>query len=156
MAKVREKYWIVKGHATVRKVINNCRECRASKASHGEQFMAPLPLLRVPSDRPPFASCGVDFARPYLTRVGRRETKRYICLFTCLATQAVHLECAFSLDVDSFLLAFTRFINRRSITEEMWSDNGSKFVGASRELRESVCEWNQSVFQSDMAQRGVN
>ena len=37
----------------------------------------------------------------------------------------------------------------------MWSDNGSNFVGASRELRESVREWNQSVFQLDMARRGV-
>ena len=155
LAKVREKYWIVKGHATVRKVINDCRGCRASRASHGEQLMAPLPSPRVSSDRPPFASCRVDFAGPYLTRVGRRETKRYICLFTCLATRAVHLECAFSLDVDSFLLAFTRFINRRSSPEEMWSDNGSNFVGASRELRESVRDWNRSVFQSDMARRGV-
>ena len=118
--------------------------------------MAPLPSPRLSSDRPPFASCAVDFTGPYLTWVGRRETKRYICLFTCLATQAVHLECAFSLNVDSFLLAFTRFINRRRTPEEMWSDNGSSFVGASRELCESVREWNQSVFQSDIARRGEN
>ena len=91
----------------------------------------------------------MDFAGLDLTRVGRRETKRYICLYTCLATREVHLECAFSLDVDTFLLTF----NRRSTPEKMWSDNGSNFVGASKELCESVSERNQSVFQSDMAQR---
>jgi len=155
LAKVREKYWIVKGHATVRKVINACRGCRVRNAPQGEQLMAPLPAPRVTAGKPPFSSCGVDYAGPLLTRVGRRETKRYICLFTCLATRAVHLECAFSLDVDSFLLAFTRFINRRGSPEELWSDNGLNFVGANRELRKSIREWNQSAFQSNMALRGI-
>ena len=28
LSAVREKFWILKGHATVKRVLNNCRECR--------------------------------------------------------------------------------------------------------------------------------
>ena len=58
-----------------------------------------------------------------------------MCLFTCLASQAVHLEIAFGLDVDCFLSAFYRMINRRSLPEEIISDNGTNFVAAEKELR---------------------
>ena len=155
LAKIREKYWVVRGHATVHKVLNTCTICRVRRASPGQQFMAPLPTPRVTPGRAPFASCGVDYAGPLLTRVGRSNTKRYICLFTCLATRAVHLEMACALDIDSFLEAFTRFSNRRETPEELWSDNATNFVGANKELRDSIRDWNQTNIQSSLARRGV-
>ena len=54
--------------------------------------------------------------------------KRYLCLFTCAATHAVHLEMAWSLDTDSFLAAFSRMTDRRGIPVEVISDNGTNFV----------------------------
>ena len=41
-----------------------------------------------------FEKVGVDYGGPFLTRPGRGRTraKRYLCLFTCLTTRAVHLE----------------------------------------------------------------
>ena len=104
------------------------------------QFIAPLPTPRVTPGRTPFASCGVDYAGPLLTRVGRSNTKRSICLFTCLATSAVHLEMACALDIDSFLEAFTRFSNQRGTPKELCSDNATNFVGANKELRNSICD----------------
>ena len=155
LAKIREKYWVVRGHATARKVLNTCTICRVRRASPGQQFMAPLPTPRVTPGRAPFASYGVDYAGPLLTRVGRSNTKRYICLFTCLATRAVHLEMACALDIDSFLEAFTCFSNRRGTPEELWSDNATNFVGANKELRDSIRDWNQTNIQSSLARRGV-
>ena len=51
---------------------------------------------------------------------GKPRQKRYLCLFTCLASRAVHLEMACGLDVESFLNALNRMINRRGVPEEIW------------------------------------
>ena len=44
--------------------------------------------------------------------------KRYLCLFTYLASRTVHLEMAYSLDVDSFLNALNKMTNRRGVPQE--------------------------------------
>ena len=67
--------------------------------------MADLPEDRVQPDRPPFTSVGLDFFGPFQVRCGRSLVKRYGIIFICLAIHAVHIEVAFSLDTDSFLLA---------------------------------------------------
>ena len=69
---------------------------------------------------------------------GRTRAKRYLCLFTCLTTHAVHLEMSYSLDTDSFINAFTRMTSRRGTPTYVISDNGTNFVGAERELQELV------------------
>ena len=71
---------------------------------------------------------------------GKPRQKRYLCLFTCLASRAVHLEMAYSLDVDSFLNALNRMSNRRGVPEEILSDNGTNFVAANKELCELICK----------------
>ena len=82
----------------------------------------------------------MDYAGPFITVQGRgkQRQKRWLCLFTCLATRALHLELAWSLDTGSFLNAFTRFVSRRGVPSEVISDNGTNFVGAVNELRELV------------------
>ena len=152
---VRQHYWVVKGHVTVRKVIRECRFCRHMNAQPGKQLMAPLPSARVTPGKPPFAFTGVDYAGPYTTTVGRRSAKRYICLFSCMTTRAVHLECAYALDVDSFLLALQRFTARRCTPEAIYSDNGTNFTAAERELRLSINKWNQQSLPSKLARRGI-
>ena len=152
---VRQHYWVVKGHVTVRKVIRECRFCRHMNAQPGKQLMAPLPSARVTPGKPPFAFTGVDYAGLYTTTVGRRSAKRYICLFSCMTTRAVHLECAYALDVDSFLLALQRFTARRCTPEAIYSDNGTNFTAAERELRLSINKWNQQSLPSKLAQRGI-
>ena len=50
------------------------------------------------------------------------------------------MEIAFGLDVDSFLSAFYRMINRRGLPEEIISDNGTNFVAAEKEVRKLTNE----------------
>ena len=100
--------------------------------------MVPLLLWRPPSSLRAFTCTTVDFAGPFMTvqRRGKPRCKRYLCLFTCLASRAVPLELAYGLDTDSFLRAFDRTCNRRGVPEELISDNGTNFVGVNQELRE--------------------
>ena len=104
-----------------------------------------------------FAKCGVDYAGPFLTKQGRGKVrqKRYLCLFTCAATRAVHLEMAWSLDTDSFLAAFTRMTNHRGVPLEVISDNGTNFVGVNNELKELLALLNQEKIKKNMANKGI-
>ena len=99
--------------------------------------MAPLPEVRLGSSLRCFACCGVNFAGPFIVKITRKvSAKRYLCLFTCASTRAVHLEVAFSLNTASFLNAFSRMVARRGKPEVMISDNGTNFTSADRELRD--------------------
>ena len=140
LTQLRSRFWIVKGRCMVRNVLRSCMQCRRHFSMNtAGQKMAPLPRPRLQSLRA-FERVGVDYAGPYLTKQGRRRAKekRYLCLFTCLATRAVHLEMAYSLDSDSFINAFSRMTSRRGTPAYVISDNGTNFVGAQRELRELV------------------
>ena len=95
--------------------------------------MADLPEDRVRPDRPPFTSVGLDFFGPFQVLRGHSLVKRYGVIFTCLAIHAVHIEVAFSLDTDSFLLAIQRFIARRGQVKEIYSDNGTNFTSGEQE-----------------------
>ncbi|XP_045501456.1 uncharacterized protein LOC123698751 [Colias croceus] len=52
-----------------------------------------------------------------------------------MATRAVHIEAVSDLTSEGFLAAFKRFVARRGRCIQLWSDNGTNFVGASKELR---------------------
>lgn len=141
LTELRSRFWIIKGRRVVLNIVNACTECRRRFTTKiGSQMMAPLPNSRLKLPLRAFERVGVDYGGPYLTKQGRGKTraKRYLCLFTCLATRAVHLEMAYSLDTDSFINAFTRMTSRRGMLTYVISDNGTNFVGAERELRELV------------------
>ncbi|XP_062533424.1 uncharacterized protein LOC134202456 [Armigeres subalbatus] len=89
---------------------------------------------RVTPGLPPFTQTGVDFCGQVMVTVGRRSEKRYICLFTCMTTRAVHLEVAHSLTTQACLMAIRRFVCRRGKPLEFYSDNGTNFQAASKAI----------------------
>ena len=110
LTQLRSKFWVLRGRQVVRTIIQHCPQCRRRFSRiPASQKMAPLPKHRLSSIRA-FEKIGVDYLGPFQTKQGRGKAraKRYLCLFTCLTTRAVHLEMAYSLDTDSFIQAFTR------------------------------------------------
>ena len=71
------------------------------------------PLNRLTTSLRAFAKVAVYFGGPFMTMQGRGKPrqKRYLCLFTYLASRAAHLEMAYDLDMDSFMNALIRMIN---------------------------------------------
>ena len=63
------------------------------------------------------------------------EDKEYIRLFTCATTHAVHLGIVTDLSTDTFLLAFQRFVRRKSLPQIVISDNASTYLSAAEELK---------------------
>jgi len=133
---IRQKYWIPAIRQCVQVVIRKCVTCRrvvgkAYRVSDPPQ----LPKIRV-EDTPPFTVRGVDFSGAlYVKQINWNETKAYICLFTCASTRAVHLEVVTDLTKESFLQAFKRFVNRKSLPKLMISDNATTFVAASNHMK---------------------
>ena len=135
---LRERYWILRGRQTVKRVIRSCVICLKHEGLPYSYPTSPdLPSDRV-SDDPLFAHTGIDFAGPLIIcqHGGNvNEVKTYICLFTCASTRAIHLELTRSLNVEQFLLAFRRFVSRRGLPAIIWSDNAKTFKSTAKELQ---------------------
>lgn len=142
LASLSARYWIISAREVIRELERECAECRRRKARAVQQIMASLPLTRLQTSLKAITRTAVDFGGPFtmIQGRGRQREKRYLYLFTCLATRAVHLEIAFGLD--SLLNAFYRMARRRKLPEEMFSDNGTNFKGADRELKILLSELN--------------
>ena len=91
-----------------------------------------------------FENVGVDYAGPLYVKYGsvRKPTvlKAYVSVFVSLSVKAVHLELVSDLTAESFIATLRRFIARRGHPSMIWSDNGTNFVGANRELKE-LCDF---------------
>ncbi|XP_074653617.1 uncharacterized protein LOC141907774 [Tubulanus polymorphus] len=143
MNEIRQKFWIPECRSTVKKLVRRCAYCIKRRAKPQPPIMADLPAARFDTASP-FSSVGIDYFGPLQVRKFRKTEKRYGLLVTCLATRAVHLEVAYSLDTDSFIMALRRFIARRGKPKRIYSDNGTNFTGGEKELRDQLTKLNQT------------
>ena len=138
---LRNNYWVLRAREVVRAIVHRCTVCARFRATAGTQIMADLPAARVSPSRP-FENTGVDYAGPIMARPakgrGYKAHKAYIALFVCMSTRAVHLELVSDYTAATFLAAFQRFVSRRGRPRRVYSDNGTNFRGAARELGAAI------------------
>ena len=142
-AQVNCKYIALGARSVLRSIAQRCVVCRKRDSSVINPLMVDLPKERLGYMQPPFANCGVDYFGLFFVTVRRSTEKRWAFLFTCLTTRAIHLEVVPSLDTSSCVAGIERFIARRGTPSIFWSDNGTNFVGAEKELIEAVTAWNE-------------
>ena len=152
---IREKFWITRARRLIQKVKRNCVTCQRLYAQPMLQMMSNLPPERCTPHEPPFTYTGLDLFGPFYIKVGRSEVKRYGCIFTCFGTRAVHIEVLSSLESDTFINGFFRFIARRGCPKTIWSDNGTNLVGAQSELSKSLRQLDRAKVVSAARQRMV-
>ena len=150
------EYWVMKGNAAVRRVLNDCVQCKRTKAKVLEQQMAELPNDRVVGEGPPFLVTGVDCFGPFMVKRGRAHVKRWGVLFTCLRIRAIHLEVAADLTTDSFMNALSRFLARRGQVKKIRCDRGSNFVGAKNILEDNWKQLNTDKIRKDLVGKGID
>jgi len=139
---LRERYWVTKARVVIKRVKAACVPCKKLFAAPCSQQMADIPPERLISNKPPFTFVGLDCFGPFMVKLGRSEVKRYGCVMTCMTTRAVHIEKLDSLDTNSFLNGFRRFVARRGQPEKVWCDNGTNFVGGQSELSRELLKMN--------------
>lgn len=134
----RQQYWVLRLRPTTRAIIRRCLFCRMKTQTPPHPRTGDLPACRLAHHKRPFSFTGVDYFGPLSVTVGRTRQKRYVAIFTCLTTRAIHLEVASSLSADSAVMAVRRMIARRGCPTEIWSDNGTNLKGADKELRQAI------------------
>lgn len=155
LASLRQEFWVLKGATTIKGVIGKCLKCRRTRAPSAGQMMAPLPLERVSPGWFPFCYVGIDYFGPFLSKRGRSMEKRYGCIFTCLQCRAVHLEMAYDLTTDAFIMTLMRFVNRRGYPRKLLSDNGTNFVGAKSELTKCIKSWDKQKLNDKLLEHEI-
>lgn len=168
---LRQRFWFPRIGMAIRHFTNSCPTCIRHRKITGEQLMGQLPSVRVTAAEP-FAHVGVDFAGPFKLRktagkilplrqaahIPYREpptTKGWIVVYVCLATRAIHLDVTNGLTVEDFLETFSRMTSRRGLCREIWSDNGSTFIGSNNEMKRVLQEWDNKVPSAQLASLGT-
>ncbi|XP_046411950.1 uncharacterized protein LOC124175593 [Neodiprion fabricii] len=122
--------------------------------------MGNLPRSRVTPARP-FQFTVVDYAGPIALKTspgrGHKTTKAFFVIFVCMVTKAVHLDIASDYSTQAFTAALKRFISRRGLCTELYSDRGTNFVGANAELQKLIraATSEHNSFTKELAQLGI-
>ncbi|XP_065203854.1 uncharacterized protein LOC135833945 [Planococcus citri] len=128
LAEIRRKFWIPTGRRVVYFTLkNNCKNC---KKLRNKPYRAPptppLPKSRLNPTKP-FENSGVDILGPLYVKFAPGECKRWILIFTCLVTRAIHMEILHDLTSEDILSAFKLFFARRGTPKLLISDNAPQF-----------------------------
>ncbi|XP_062538796.1 uncharacterized protein LOC134207091 [Armigeres subalbatus] len=142
---MRQKFHVSEMRVVFKQAGKHCQWCKIYRAAPEIPRMAPLPQARTVSHVRPFTYVGVDYFGPMLVKQGRSEVKRWVALFTCLTIRAVHLEVVHNLTTESCKMAVRQFVARRGAPREIFSDRGTNFVGASRDLKEELKRINSNL-----------
>ena len=138
-ASLARRMMITGARRAIRDVTRKCIVCRRVGGKPRPQLLGQLPADRL-RPGPIFDRVGVDYAGPILVKSGHARrptiTKAYVCVFVSFSVKAVHLEPVSELTTSAFIAALRRFIARRGKPSVIWSDHGTNFVGAARELKE--------------------
>ncbi|XP_029166209.1 uncharacterized protein LOC114937015 [Nylanderia fulva] len=136
---LRLRFWVPRGRTVVKQQLHRCVTCTRWRAATPQPPMGNLPRDRVTPTRP-FLSTGLDYAGPIFIRTskgrGHRSQRGYIAVFVCFWSKAIHLEVVSDYSSEAFIAALRRFVSRRGLCTDMYSDCGTTFVGADRALRE--------------------
>ena len=69
---------------------------------------------------------------------------------TCMTTRSIHLELCYTIDTDSFVRAWRRFISVRGVhPNHVFSDGGGAFKGANQPMKEWIINMDRYVIRNE-------
>jgi hypothetical protein len=152
---ITRTFHVIRIRQVVRSITRQCIICRRQSLKPNTQILGQLPIERL-TPGSIFDKTGLDYAGPIYVKYGHVRkpviVKTYVCVFVSLTVKAVHLELVSDLTSESFIGCLRRFISRRGYPELLWSDHGTNFVGANREIKELIEFLNELNTQKHIAE----
>ena len=122
-----DKYWLPQGPAQVKQVLAKYLTC--IKYQGGPYKTKPLalwPNIKV-NESPAFTNTGLDYFGPLYVKNETVRSKAWVCIVTCIAMRAMHLELVKVMTVVQLLGCWRRFTAWRGKPDEIISDNSPQF-----------------------------
>ena len=136
-------------------VLRYCVTCQKKDKAARPQKEGELPKDRIELIKP-YRASGIDVFGPFGVKHGGRAThERWVLLITCMATRAIALLPLKDMSTPTLINALIKFHNNFPGLEVIYSDNGSNFKGASREIKEAVDEWNKEQIDKEFRIQGI-
>ena len=139
---LRQKFWVIHSQRSIKAAIHNCIRCFRAAPRTMSQYMADLPALRVSANEKPFTNTAVDYTGAIHVKLtngrGYKTKKAYIAIFVCMSTKAIHVEAVTDMTAEAFIAAYRRFVARRGVVRNLFSDNGTNFVLSNKILLENM------------------
>ncbi|XP_062534736.1 uncharacterized protein LOC134203916 [Armigeres subalbatus] len=140
---LRQRFRISRLKVAYNSIRKDCQQWKNDRAKPLPPMMGDLPRSRMAAFSRPFTHMGVDYFGPLLVSVNRHSEKRWGVLATCLTTRAIHLQIAHTLSTDSCVMAIRNVMARRGVPAVIYSDRGTNFQGASKELKTAIQQLDQ-------------
>lgn len=157
---VRQNFWIPRLRDELKNFTKKCVICVRQSQVCAEQLMGELPADRIRPGKA-FVATGVDYAGPfqvkYMDKTGQTIIlhKSWIAIFVCMKTRAIHIDLVTDLTSASFIAFFEQFLARRGRCERMFSDNGTSFIGAEKEIARAYAKWQADGTVDRIANKGT-
>ena len=132
-------YHQMHGRRELRKILKSCTTPNCTKVIPLQVPESSLPPER--SEGTPWKNVMLDYAGPFFFLSDKCDCrdqlvcKAYAFIATCMYTRSLHVEMIQSASTEHFIFAFGKFIARRGTPTVVFSDNGTNFKSADRELR---------------------
>lgn len=137
---LRANYWIPRLRTEIKNSTQRCTDCTRNRKQPASQLMADLPASRL-VPKWAFEHAGVDYAGPFLIKETYKRKaptrKCWVAIFVCMCTRAVHIDVVDDLSSAAFISCYERFVSSRGPCHRLYSDNGTSFVGAYKEIRQA-------------------
>ena len=76
--------------------------------------------------------------------------------FVCSSTKANHLELVSELSTETYIASLRHFVARRGLCKNIYSDYGTNFVGAEKELKKIIFDKTSAECISSFTTQGIN
>ena len=153
---IREKFFLLGGRTSIQQVLSKCVVCQRLSKRTAKQREGDLPLARI-QVVPPFYNTGLDCLGPFhLKHAGRGTKKQFVLIAACMSTRAISLIPLRDMTSSSVINSLIKLHSQFPALKNLYSDNGSNFKGADREIGEALEAWNQEKLRKDLGEIGLN